>query len=707
MNRSIIPFLCLFLINCGGGDGSSPNTSTKPVPPTVSPPPVSPPTVLPSLNADDKKVVDFLKHTDNIFGTPQLKANGEPFLLTGNKLYPDKNKERVQKFYQNRLAKMVDGVCKDNFYGKFESNASSMSMYGKCRYEDYAQVIDSLLFSVNANNRNEFVNGIELFDNLLKSKVYVNSLKEQDKSFYCSKKSTVFDNYLYLNERCLDFPLYFFQYSIDNGQSFKPVVNRRIELPNGYYPSGSVKLELKDVFKTLPHDNLYTNFIDTDVVIDASANLDPNYRQHTAQPYDYSGERYDIVFLSDGFLESDRQKFIDEVDEFTTKLLMREELKPHEHFYVIHSYFTPSNERGADWSTCNNDGQGNCPNLAYAPSPDQVHRNDKDTYYDGGFWNKGSNLLTAMPRAIGYDERLVWKTIGQHVPFADKAMVITNSDIYGGAATERMAGATTTSGTDVQLHELIHTLSGIQDEYYQENTTFDDSIPVCNVNVCTEVIRDGKRYIPWAHWLQDSNYPCTSVDYECAKNSSGKPIAPGWFEGAYHHEFKIYRPTAHSIMSGEVVSEFGAVNLELWIKALYKTVPMFTVPNQNEYIPVPFLSNNNVDDDPNRVDLNQNPFIFFNEDSYAVTKLELSNEFEIKPIYFNDRLYRIEWFVNGVLRPELLNQSNVNIPLKANDVVRIKMSDISGLLDGLRFDDNNRRVFQTYQWVVKNSAELI
>lgn len=704
-------FISLLLSGCFGGDSNSatsappvkpPVVEPPPVEPPVEPPPVGPPPVEPPLVGSMPYTGKLFRVLDEVYQTGDMLASGSAYSGVGGQLYSPEQKVEAKNVYDTLIARFLKEVCSDPENPRNEG-------YNKC--ESTMVWTDGLLFAVNTNDADEFEKAVKKMLGDFPTMVTPNSWKEDYKKSSCSVRSTVKGGVLHVNPACLDFPVHFYEYSLDYGKTYTPLTSESMAIEKKAYDANQIQLRLKESVSSYltgfsgMMDGYLTGAIDL-------TQQDENYTLHYGTS---TGERFDIVFLSDGYLEEDRAIFLKAVETFKKSFLARPSVKKYAHQYSIHSYFTASNERGVDWSTCpkGTDGIGvaavGCGSMSYADSYKEEYKNARDTYYDTGFWGRGrSPFEGGKARLLTSSKQIVDRVRNQEMPFTDQVIVTINTKIYGGAAENFIATTDNNGMGDTAFHEILHSAVGLYDEYVEG--TEQRVIDICLANICNEIIdpETGEQFIPWRHWIVDPNNICTDpYSGGCSTDAQGKEVV-GWYEGAYYSPKGYYRSLPTSIMD-DSSAEMGPVNEELWLKATYKRVPLFSVvaPQSIGFQPIRNFYNaeRKLDREyrvEDQVDLLTNPFYFVNLRGYSYIQPKSEpQQFTIDVLGFDQNLQRIEWFLNDQKQDSAKNQKQLSLTLKSGDEVMVKVSDVSGVADGVRVNDDQRRIFQTFRWIVK------
>jgi VCBS repeat-containing protein len=210
----------------------------------------------------------------------------------------------------------------------------------------------------------------------------------------------------------------------------------------------------------------------------------------------------------------------------------------------------------------------------------------------------------------------------------------------------------------IAMHELGHSHANLGDEYItSDDRGFDMSIYAdSSPNTTTN---NDPYNVKWSHWIQDkTNVP----GYTSGAPSQGV----GLFLGTYYSSDASWRPEDYNVMYGgdyngswgvpeNFISQYGPINTEAFVAQ--------TISNQcfNQY--------DNYDSCPNVWDgiylvdqdgvetglggLQQNG-------NYTSIKYNLNN------VEFNTSNIQLNWYVNGVLQEDLVNQTEVSFTKPEN-----------------------------------------
>ncbi|MEU7481500.1 M64 family metallopeptidase [Lentzea sp. NPDC042327] len=248
-----------------------------------------------------------------------------------------------------------------------------------------------------------------------------------------------------------------------------------------------------------------------------------------------SADRFDLVFVGDGYTEADLPTYTANVLSKWTELSAVEPFASYKDYFNVWQVNVVSAESGVD----NDPAKG-------------VERN---TALDMGFWCQGRDPNTERLLCVNETKA---KQFAALAPAADQVIALGNTAKYGGAggSVATAAGSNDQAG-QIAVHELGHSIGGLADEYDYPYATYTGSEPR-EVNVT----KDPTGALKWsAHLGQPS--------------PDGGVIAP--VEGARYYKNGLYRPTQNSIMR-TLGKEFNSIGREAMVKAFKAKIPSLTTP---------------------------------------------------------------------------------------------------------------------------------
>jgi len=247
-----------------------------------------------------------------------------------------------------------------------------------------------------------------------------------------------------------------------------------------------------------------------------------------------SSNRIDLVYVGDGYLDSELGTYAADVARGLQSLLSQEPFASYRTFFNAHRVDVVSKESGVD-----NDPYGTLRNTAL----------------DMGFYCGGIDRLLC----VSVDKAM---SFAAAAPDVDHVFAVANSSTYGGAGYTTSDLATFAGGNDyapeIAVHETGHSLGNLADEYdYGGATRYSGPEPP-EPNVSTLDARSmASAGSKWARWLGNQGI--------------GFGGLVDTYEGADYSQRGIYRPTADSKMR-TLGSPFNLPSVESLILQMYRIV---------------------------------------------------------------------------------------------------------------------------------------
>lgn len=247
-----------------------------------------------------------------------------------------------------------------------------------------------------------------------------------------------------------------------------------------------------------------------------------------------SDQRFDLVFVGDGYTAAELDAFHTHVVDKWTELAGVEPFESYRQYFNVWQVDVVSDESGVDH--------------------DPALGSDRDTALDMGFWCQGRDLQTERLLCVNQTKAAQFAALA---PQADQVIALGNTAKYGGAGggVATAAGANDQAG-QIAVHELGHSIGGLADEYDYPYDRYSGGEPT-EVNVTADPT--GAK---WSAYLGR-----TSPD--------GGVV--GAFEGARYYLTGLYRPTENSIMR-TLGREFNLVGRDAMIEAFEEEVPELATP---------------------------------------------------------------------------------------------------------------------------------
>jgi hypothetical protein len=214
-------------------------------------------------------------------------------------------------------------------------------------------------------------------------------------------------------------------------------------------------------------------FIVKDKIADASVEV---YKSvYNGDPH----KKVDIVILAEGYIKSEKEKFVNDLNRFVGYFFEQEPYKSQKNNFNIYGVFKASAESGTD-----------------LPGADIF----VNTVLNTTFWSLGSE------RYLMTEDNLSMRNLAAHVPY-DAIYIQVNHARYGGGGIYNQFCTYTTDNQFAKYlftHEFGHSFTGLADEYYTSDVAYNDffkpTLEPVEPNITA--LMDPKN-IKWKKYLSD------------------------------------------------------------------------------------------------------------------------------------------------------------------------------------------------------------
>ncbi len=163
--------------------------------------------------------------------------------------------------------------------------------------------------------------------------------------------------------------------------------------------------------------------------------------------------RYDVVILGDGYTSGEQTRFDADCLRFSQDLFLKEPYRAFAGYFNIHTVFRASQESGAD----------------HPDASPPIYRN---TAYDASYNTGGT------PRCLYIGNTSLALADAALAPATEgRILVMVNDSRYGGCASTFAVSYTGSQMSEVQIHEMGHSIGGLADEYDYPNSTYTGGEP--------------------------------------------------------------------------------------------------------------------------------------------------------------------------------------------------------------------------------------
>lgn len=249
-----------------------------------------------------------------------------------------------------------------------------------------------------------------------------------------------------------------------------------------------------------------------------------------------SSNRVDLVFLGDGFTESQQFTYQSKVSAFLSYLLTEHPLEEFSPYFNAHRIDIISTQSGVD-------------NQSYFGER-------RDTELDMEFWCQG------VQSTLCIDVAKAWQFAAM-APDVDQIIALANAPLSGGSAYPFSDLSLISSGNaqsyENLLHQFAHSFANLADEYSQSGWPSYTGFEPAEANVSANDSEGmNSQRIKWYRWLGHN-----------PGEAFGGLI--GSFEGAMGHSQGIWRPTLNSKMR-TLGMGFNSPSIESFVAEIYRKV---------------------------------------------------------------------------------------------------------------------------------------
>lgn len=348
-------------------------------------------------------------------------------------------------------------------------------------------------------------------------------------------------------------------------------------------------------------------------------------------------KRINLVILSEGYQSQELNQFIADAKRFSSVMFKQSPFKEYSNYFNVFAIKIPSNDSGADH-----------PANAIDVSESNSNPVFKDTYFNATYDAFGFHRLLFYElnsSSNNNTEAKIFSVLAENFPEYDQALIIVNSDEFGGSGGLYPMSYNGFWGPNVNLHEIGHSLFNLIDEYYP----VDDALAVEGINM-TQTTNTSQ--VKWKNWI----------------NSNGV--------GIYQHNDDQgnlkpwYRPHQNCKMR-RIDHNFCSVCKEGIIKKIFNLV---------------------------------SPIDNFNPDNLnAITPLQFPIDFEISLIQPNPNTLQSNWVLNNTNiadNVDIISLSEDKL-IEGDNILTATVTDDSNLI---RVDNQDTFHIHTVNWTITRAT---
>jgi hypothetical protein len=258
-----------------------------------------------------------------------------------------------------------------------------------------------------------------------------------------------------------------------------------------------------------------------------------------------ASNRFNIVFLSEGYTSAQLSQFASDATNGLTAFLAHQPYREYSNYFNAFAIRVASTDSGSDHP---------------------VNNSYVNTYFNSSYDAVSDYLITIPPNAFdansSHGQGKVDALLQTNMPKCNLSVLLVNDTTHQGGSDgfdkTAIAAMEPVSMPEILTHETGHVMAGLGDEYTFANPGFPNTE---EPNTTVETNRAG---IKWKAWIA----PATPVP---TPPTSDYGSVVGLFQGAHYHTNGWYRPKLNCLMS-TLYSPFCDVCSEALVLALYQKV---------------------------------------------------------------------------------------------------------------------------------------
>ncbi|GAA4238560.1 hypothetical protein GCM10022291_29490 [Postechiella marina] len=276
-------------------------------------------------------------------------------------------------------------------------------------------------------------------------------------------------------------------------------------------------------------------------------------------------KRLNLVILSEGYQSTEFDKFKTDAESLVSDMFTQSPFLEYAEYFNVHIIKVPSAQSGADH-----------PGTAIGESG--ITPVYKDTYFNATFDAFGYHRF--LYYGLDYDdddeaEIKIHAVLADNFPTYDQALILVNTDEYGGTGGEFPISSTGVSGNQIAIHELGHSLFDLKDEYIVPDVFYGEAINMTQEN--------NTSLVKWKNWVDKNGinvyvYGTSGVSatwyrphQACKMRYLGYPFCSVCKEGMVEKIHSLISPIeSYSPESSNISTPSFPLDFEL---GLIKTIP--------------------------------------------------------------------------------------------------------------------------------------
>ncbi len=197
-------------------------------------------------------------------------------------------------------------------------------------------------------------------------------------------------------------------------------------------------------------------------------------------------KRINLVILSEGYQTSEFDKFKTDAESLVNDMFTQSPFDQYTNYFNVHIIKVPSNESGADHPGTATD----------VTEPHNIPVTTVDTYFNATFdaWNYHRFLYYGLNYADAASaDAKINSVLASNFPTYDQALILVNTNEYGGTGGEFPISSTGTSANEIAIHELGHSLFNLKDEYELPEVFYGEATNMTQEN--------NTSLVKWKNWI--------------------------------------------------------------------------------------------------------------------------------------------------------------------------------------------------------------